>query len=346
MMTNADDHRLPTSPRADPELLPFKLDLVGGRVLWLRLTAAQRRDAAFLDERAVTGQADGGWMSLASLTAAGAADGRVADAIFHIGHCGSTLLSRLLDGWGGLQCLREPLPLRTLAQAWPMLHQPQSRLAPTQADLLLRALWWRWSQPLSPATRALVKATSSCNALVAPLLAQVPALRAIVIDQPLRAYLATVLKSPASVMDAAHAAGERLLDLQARGFAEGVALHDLSLPEQCAMGWLAERLRFAALATDPRVLRVDFEDLLACPEATLRAVAAHLSLDPAGVAAALASPAWGRYSKAQGHDYGRDDRAHDLALAIDRHGADIASAVAWVEASGRRYRALQTLIGD
>jgi len=32
-------------PLDDPELLPFKLDLIGLRVLWLRLSAGQRRSS-------------------------------------------------------------------------------------------------------------------------------------------------------------------------------------------------------------------------------------------------------------------------------------------------------------
>lgn len=328
------------SPADDPEFLPFKLDLVGGRVLWLRLTAEQRRDAAFLDERALPIAVAGGWLPWESLLSSAATDAPSADALFHIGHCGSTLLSRLLDGWSGVQGVREPLPLRTLAEAWPLLSTPQSRLSSPQAARLLQALWSRWSQPLAPATRSLVKATSSCNGLIAPLLVHVPTLRAILLDLPLRPYLATLLKAPASVFDAAHAAGERLAALQARGFAEGAALHSLSLSEQCAMGWLAERVRFAELAADERVLRVDFDALLAQPERTLHAIAAHLALDPAGVGTAMGSPAWGRYSKAQDHAYGREDRAHDLALAVDRHRADIDAGVAWVETCVRRYPAL------
>jgi hypothetical protein len=79
------------------------------------------------------------------------------------------------------------------------------------------------------------------------------------------------------------------------------------------------------------VLRVDFENLLAQPAATLHKVAAHFALNPAGVAAAMASPAWQRYSKAQDHGYGRDDRAHDLTLAIERHGREIAEGEGWLE---------------
>ncbi|MDQ3511643.1 MAG: hypothetical protein M3414_08190 [Pseudomonadota bacterium] len=332
---------------ADPALLPFKLDLVGRRVLWLRLSAAQRRQAAFLDERALPKDAQGGWMPMESLHDPGPTHAPAAAAIFHIGHCGSTLLTRLLESWPQVQCLREPLPLRTLADAWPQLAMPQSRLDPRQAPDLLRDLWTRWSQPLPPAGRSVVKASSSCNGLIAPLLTQEPKLQAILLDMPLRPYLATLLKAPGSVMDAAHAAGERLQVLQADGFAEGETLHAMSLPEQCAMGWLAERVRFDRLcAGDGRALRIDFEDLLMSPDASLQTIARHLSLDQPGVAAAMASPAWGRYSKAQDHDYGREARAMDLALAIQRHGGEIEAGLAWVAACGRRYPDLQAIAGQ
>ena len=156
----------------------------------------------------------------------------------------------------------------------------------------------------------------------------------------------TLLKSPDSVRDAASAATERLHDLLARGLGDGVWLHALSLPQQCAMGWLAERVRFDALArAQPgRVLRVDFEQLLAQPEAMLRTIATHLALDPAGVTDAMSSPAWHRYAKAQDHGYGREDRAHDLALATQRHHAEIEAGVAWVEACVQRHPQLQALL--
>lgn len=335
------------SPADLPEFLPFKLDLVGRRVLWLRLDASQRAEAAFLDDRALPAQAEGGWMPLSSLPPAHG--GPQADAIFHIGHCGSTLLSRVLSAWPQVQGLREPLPLRSLAEAWPQLGRPESRLAEDEAPALLRALWSNWSRALPPHTRSVVKATSGCNGLIAPLLDACADARAVLLDMPLRPYLATLLKSPASVLDAASAAGERLRDLQSRGHAAGVALHALSLPQQCAMGWLAERARFAAHAGGEhaaRVLRVDFETLLAQPEASLQGLAAHLGLDPHGVARALASPAWGRYSKAQTHGYSADDRAHDLALALQRHAGEIAEGQAWVDTLVRREPALMAAVAD
>lgn len=319
---------------ADPHYLPYRLDPIARRVLWLRLDAAHRRDAAFLDERAIPPRPDGAWAPLASLLDL-PPPSAPAHAVFHIGHCGSTLLSRLLESWPQVQALREPLPLRTLAELWPGREQPCARFSAQESEHVLRALWQRWSQPLAPATRTLVKATSSCNGLIEPLLGAQPRLRAVLLDLPLRPYLATLFKSEGSTFDAASAAGERLLALQAAGFAGDLALHRLSLPQQCAMGWLAEQVRFDRLARGThaaRVLRLDFEALLATPEAALHAVARHFELDAAGVAAAVAAPAWQRYSKAPQHGYGRDDRAHDLALAAQRFGAALEEGEAWIAA--------------
>ena len=308
----------------DPHYLPFQLDLANGRVLFVRLDVQQRREAAFLDPRALPPQPQGAWLPLSMLRAPATAD-VVADGVFHIGHCGSTLLSRLLDSWPEVEGLREPLPLRDLAAAWP---------APSPPRDLLATLLACWRRPLPPASRVAIKATSSCNALVEPMLRECGLRRAILLDMPLAPWLATLLKSEDSVRDALAAFDDRADVLRAQGIAIDGEHAPRDAIEACAMGWLAERLRFEALASGEcasRVLRVDFEDLLAVPEATLARIAAHLALDPDGVARALASPAWGRYSKAQQHGYGRDDRAHDLALAQQRFGDEIARGVAWVE---------------
>lgn len=334
------------TPLDDPDYLPFKLDLVMRRVLLVRLDSAQRREAAFLDERALSPQVDGGWVTLEQLLST-RSEAAPADAIFHIGHCGSTLLSRLLESWPGVQSLREPLPLRTLAEAWPQRNQAESRLSPDDAGRCLDALWSAWSRPAGGGERVVIKATSSCNALVGPLLEGRPDMRAILLDMPLRPYLATLLKSPDSLRDAAAASADRLCDLRARCGDEGLFLHALSVPQQCAMGWIAERLRFAAhaRACGERVLRVDFEQLLAEPETVLARIARHLGLASEGIAAAMRSPAWGRYSKAQSHGYGREDRAHDLTLAMQRHGADIAQAERWHDAFVQRHPRFAADIG-
>ncbi len=181
----------------------------------------------------------------------------------------------------------------------------------------------------------MVKATSRCNALAVPLLDAFPSMRAVLLDMPLRPWLATLFKSEASLADALVPAGERLLHLQSHGLATGQALHTLSLPAQCALGWLAEQLRFDALAngaSGDRVHRLDFDALLARPDTALAAVVAHLGLPASSADAAQASPHWQRYSKATEHGYRAEDRRHDLDLALRRFGGEVQAGVDAVDA--------------
>jgi len=78
------------------------------------------RRAIFLDQRALSAQSAGMWLPLEMIrkvTRADTGKPRPVHFIFHIGHCGSTLTSRLLELAGGVFVLREPLVLRTLPQA-------------------------------------------------------------------------------------------------------------------------------------------------------------------------------------------------------------------------------------
>jgi hypothetical protein len=317
---------MPSNPLQDPQFLPFKLDLAGARVLFVRLDARQRAEAAFLDERALPAAAEGYWVGIdAWLAAPVATAASRLDWIFHIGHCGSTLLSRLLQAWPEAAPLREPLPLRALAA----LDAGNAQRMHT----LLRRLLQDWARPLPPASRIVIKATSSCNVLADDALRLHADSRALWLDMALEPWLATILKSPGSVGDVLAAASERARLLA--GDDDGIAdeLRGLPPPRQCAMSWLAERVRYARLraALRDRCLHVDFDDLLARPEAVLSAIAAHLGLDHARIADALASPWWWRYSKAGEHAYAAADRAADLRLARERCGDAIRDAQAWLD---------------
>ena len=90
--------------------------------------------------------------------------------ILHTGHVGSTLLSRLLDTTGAVLSLREPLPLRTLAEASDVLGQPESLLSESQFELVLDTFIRLWSRGYATTRCVVVKATSAAArvAAVAP----------------------------------------------------------------------------------------------------------------------------------------------------------------------------------
>lgn len=314
----------PAEILADPNYLPFRLDLVERRVLFIRIDKEARQHAAFLDDRLLTGNAQGAWLALDALPAPVAMP--PLHFIFHIGHCGSTLLSRLLQSWPRVQSLREPLPLRTLAEARQQLGRDIARFPTTQWQDVLHTLLALWARPLPGIDVTTLKATSSCNGLIESILATAPASRAILLDMPLEPYLATLFKSPDSVRDAAAAAPERFAFLRGAVQDQLLSPNALSLPQLCAMGWLAEQLRFSGLAQGEyatRVLRVRFDALLQQPGPILLRIATHLGWAEDEVSAALASPAWGRYSKAQDHAYGSTDRAFDLDESRRRYAVQI-----------------------
>lgn len=307
----------------DVEFLAFDVDVERQRLLLLRLDASQRAQAAFLDKRLLHEASQFAWAPLSAVRAARSQ--RTPDFIFHIGHCGSTLLARLLHSWPHTQVLREPQALRTLA-AW----RQHDAVA---VDALLPGFGALWMQDPAGGDATVVKATSSCNALAAPLLSALPESRALLMDMPLRSYLATVFKSQAALQDVAGAWPSRAAELARHGIDVAREVADGDTAIACAAGWLAEQLRFESLqreAGDARGLRLDFEDLLTEPRETLQRVAAHLGFEATYVDAALTSPAWQRYSKATDHAYDAADRRHDLALAERRFGALIDRGEAWV----------------
>ena len=112
---------------------PQKLDLIRGGLLLIHFGEDAYRSSSFLDDRILGPATRGGWVPVERVVEAAGqlVDGmRPLHFIFHTGHVGSTLVSRLLDETGQVLSLREPLPLRTLAEAHDVLHAPESLLGP------------------------------------------------------------------------------------------------------------------------------------------------------------------------------------------------------------------------
>src|SRR6185369_9760771 len=113
---------------ATPDIYPQKLDPIRDVVLLVRLDRASYRAASFLDDRILTPTTQGAWLPVAHVAAAaGRTNGaRPLHFIFHTGHVGSTLVSRLLEETEAVLGLREPVPLRTLAEMGDTLDQVDS----------------------------------------------------------------------------------------------------------------------------------------------------------------------------------------------------------------------------
>jgi hypothetical protein len=187
--------------------------------------------------------------------------------IFHIAHCGSTLLARALDLPAKSLVLREPLALRQLAV--------DRTLSPADRQARLRlaaALFGRRYRPEAP---AIVKANVPVNFIAGEIMALAPAAPAIFLYFPLRPYLLAILRSEGHRTWV----GNVTTQLEpALGGAVG-EIGGLDVAERAAALWLAQlRLYAGLIAAFPNARSLDAETLFATPNPVLAAAAAHFGV--------------------------------------------------------------------
>jgi hypothetical protein len=328
---------LPARLPATPDAYPQKLDLVAQRVLVIEVDAGLYRSASFLDDRILGPGTVGSWVPLgvAAEAARRVGNARPLHFVFHTGHVGSTLVSRLLDETGSVLSLREPLPLRTLADAHDALGRSDSLLADAEFRLALAAFLRFWSRGYAKESGVIVKATSSAGRLAVPILAESKASRAIYMNLRPEPYLATLLAGQNSPIDLRGHGPERIRRLEARLGARLTPLHALSIGELAAMSWLAETWaqRDALAQCADRVIAVDFDAFLANVTESMRSILEHLRLpaDSRYLSQVGRSEVLTRYSKAPEYTYTPDVRAGVLRDSRRDNREEIRKGMAWLE---------------
>lgn len=318
-----------------PELFPYSLDVGTDSLTLLRLTEADYAQASFLDGRILKPGTPSQTLSFPQTTAE-VSELELAERcqfIFHIGHVGSTLLSRLLGRHSGVLALREPAALRTLAQ---MRAEPETfprRWTGGEFDAHLSTLLKLWSRTFRPDQRAVVKATSFASELAAEILARAYQPKAIFMFVSPQSYLATILGAENSPREAQTLAPLRSKRLQQRiGAPPQLAL---SMGELVAMSWASEMTALAAAlpASRERILWLDFDRFLADPQTALAACFQHFGIAAGSdqIASILSGADMRTYSKAQEYDYDATLRSDVLAQAQAMHGGEIKRGLGWLE---------------
>lgn len=249
----------------------------GDAAVFVPMDRAAYHRSIFLDGR-ISPAADGAMRLPFAMLAGKAGPPAPTGWIFHVAHCGSTLLARALDQLSANLVLREPLALRQLA-----LTPDAERLKVILAMLSKR---YRADMP------TIVKANVPVNFLLPDIAASDPGARAIFLHLGLRDYLLAILRNDK------HRAWVRNVTGQLRAY-----LGDLSaLPDaECAAAlWLAQMRAFAtAIAALPNARALDAEDFFGAPREVLALAAGHLDVPMTGEAiqALVDGPLFSTYSK-------------------------------------------------
>jgi len=323
-----------------PDVLVQKIDVSRDAALLVAIDQKTYRAASFLDDRVLTAGVQGAWVGYGRLAASCAAipNARPLHFIFHAGHVGSTLISRLLEEAGGVLSLREPLSLRLIADAHDVLGKPESFLSEPAFFALLDLHLRLWSRGYSDTTAVVLKATSICGRLAPAILSRLSSARAIYVNVRAEPYLATLLAGQNPIDLRGHAP-ERIRRLVSHGVDSSPPLHALSVGEVAALSWLVESWSAcdALDAGGGRVAAVNFDTFLGNVEDGIGRVAQHLGVphDAQFAQRAARSPVMTRYAKAPEHAYTPDLRAQVLAQSRAQNGREINQGLLWLERTAR-----------
>lgn len=319
--------------RQSPDFLLQDLDLVNRRGLLVRISEADYRRASFLDHRVLKPDTEGAWFPLPQLLKE-TADIHTAlppHLIFHVSHCGSTLVSRLLAELPGGLPIREPLLTLGLAMQRRELDLPTARITGRAwnelFDLSLRLL----GRTYRPGERSFIKATSACANLLESLASRSPASRALLLYTDLETWLCTMLRDEAVRENGRFYAPAWLTDFAVMTGHDDLKLSELTDAEQFTLNWLTGMLHFekARQGMPERMLPCDFEVFLADAGAGLESAAHFFGLDVTGAREAASGPLMRSYAKNPNRVYDSGKRRQELKEAREQFGKEVDAGLAF-----------------
>lgn len=286
----------------------------GDAAIFVPMDRAAYHRSIFLDGRILPAMEGEMRLPLAALPASPPGPQRMS-WIFHVAHCGSTLLARALDCPEANLVLREPLSLR--------------QAAVSGDDRLFALATSTISKRYRPDLPTIVKANVPVNFLLPKLAAQDPQAGAILLYLKLEDYLFAILRSDN------HRDWLRRVTTQLRpSLGDTTGLAD---PERAALLWSAQLDAFArTLEAMPNARTLDAEAFFAAPAPLLasaaRLLGAPMSDDEAR--AIVAGPLFSTYSKNPDVAFDNADRLARKAELRRSLETEIDRAKAWLEANG------------
>jgi len=273
--------------------------------------------------------------------------------IFHIGHCGSTLMSTILGGLDGFLALREPPMLMGLARSMRHLGETGFPISRERWEQLLQLALGLLGRTWRPTQTALVKPTSHAGNLIPLLMACTGRERALLLHVGLETYLTTMLRAEVRRETMLFARDFRLRDFVTLMPEMPDSVEAYRPGELAAMSWLLHARELAAVmdagALNKRTLGLDFDRFLADPEPSLRQVCEFFSqpADDATLQRLLAIHGK-RSAKDPGRSYDHARRKADLSAASKTYAEEISAGLRWaerIETEGGPFSRLRERLG-
>lgn len=309
----------------DATWLAQALDPAAGVARLIAMSRESYRSASFLDDRMLQQPVDAHIVPWPEIETA-IADSSRGDArwIFHIGHVGSTLISRMLGEITGVLAIREPRLLRDLALSPPAVRSQYISATPKLM-----------SRSFADDEIACVKATSFVSE-IAPDLVPVGE-RALFMFATPRNYIASILAGENSVQEL-RMLGESRAERMAERVGTVAVRTDADL---AAAAWACEMTALEAAAEampDQRIAWADFDRMLADMPAELARVASFFgfSTDDAELRTIAEGPLMMRYSKAPEYEYSPALRGELIAEVNAAQGPEINGALAMLDAAAEK----------
>lgn len=311
----------------DARWLVQAIDPNAGVARLVAMDRAAYRAASFLDDRMMDEPRDAHiapWNQAKEAT--GLTTRTDARWIFHIGHVGSTLVSRLLGELPGVLALREPRSLRDIALFPPEVRAP-----------FVAALPRLMSRTFKADEIACIKATSFVSEIAPELVP--PGERALFVTASPRNYIASILAGPNSVKEL-----HGLTDYRAQRMAGRVIGLDETTgsdAHRAAAAWACEMTSLEAAADampDRMIYWLDFDAMLDDLSPSLARITDYFGFtaSEADLTTIISGPIPRRYSKAMDYEYSPALRRELIAEAETAHRASIDSALAMLDRAGQQ----------
>ena len=325
----------PDAIARDATWLAQALDPSAGMVRLVAMDPQSYRAASFLDDRLMQQALDMQIVPWPDIEAAVEGDLRTdARWIFHIGHAGSTLVSRLIGELDNVLAIREPRLLRDIAISPPEVRAPYIGAIP---KLMSRAFAKKES--------ACVKATSFASEIAAQLVPKGE--RALFIYARPINYIASILAGENSLKELHALVEYRRQRLLSRAIEFPEPRTDA---DRAAVAWACEFTTLEAAAkamADRKIAWADFDTMLRNMPAELGRVARFFGFaaNDDQLAGIAAGPLMQRYSKDLNYEYSPNLREQLIEQERRLQGRDIDAALAMLQSTSEESPLLAQALG-